>query len=103
MARWYGAIGFTQSENTAPGVYQEVLEDHYYSGDVIRSSSRYQDSNSVVGDINISNSISIVADQFAYANFMHIRYAEWMGHRWKVSNVEVEHPRLVLTLGGLYE
>lgn len=103
MARWYGVVGFTKSVKTAPGVMQEQIVEHPYSGNVIRQSSRYYDSESVVGDINVSNSISIVADQFAYENFMHIRYVEWMGCRWKVSNVEVEHPRLILTVGGLYE
>lgn len=101
--RWYGAVGFMTSIEVAPGSNVPDITDHYYSGNVIRNSSRYQDNTSVVGNITVSNSISIVADPFAYENFMHIVYVEWMNNKWKVTNVEVEYPRLILTLGGLYE
>lgn len=103
MARWYGAIGFASSHETAPGVFMPDIEERFYSGNVVRSSSRFQDGSTVNGEITISNNLSIVADPFAYKNFMHIRYAEWMENKWKVTNVEVEYPRLILTLGGLYE
>ena len=103
MARWYGAIGFASSHETAPGVFMPDIEERFYSGNVVRSSSRFQDGSTVNGEITMSNNLSIVADPFAYKNFMHIRYAEWMGNKWKVTNVEVEYPRLILTLGGLYE
>ena len=50
----------------------------------------------------ISNDISILSVPYAVNNFHSMRYIEFMGAKWKVSDVEVQYPRLLLTLGGLY-
>ena len=103
MAKFYGVIGFNpETVETAPGVYTEDIVEKYYAGDLLRNSRRLQNSNGVNDDVQISNEISIVADEYAYMHFQSIRYVEFMGAKWKVSNVEVQHPRLLLTLGGVY-
>lgn len=102
MAKFYGAIGYAKTVETMPGVWTEQITERDYYGDVIRNSRRLQSSDKVNDDISISNQISIVADPYAINNFHSMRYAEFMGAKWKISDVEVQYPRLLLTLGGLY-
>ena len=101
MAKWFGKIGFDQGTvETTPGVWQpSILEKSYY-GDVQRNSRRLQTSDKVNDDLNISNQISIVADPYANENFHKIRYTYFMNTKWKVTDIEVQYPRLILTLGG---
>lgn len=102
MAKFYGNVGYVKSVETDPGVWREQAIEHPYYGDVIRNTSRYQPSGGVNDDININNSISIVADPFANENFQHMRYVVFMGAKWKITNAEVQYPRIILTLGGVY-
>ena len=102
MAKWYGAIGFAESSETAPGVYEESIIVRNYFGDLIRNTRRLQSTEYLNDDIVISNEISIVADPYANNHFHSMRYAEFMGAKYKISSVEVQPPRLVLTLGGLW-
>lgn len=102
MAKYFGKIGYAEIEQTSPGVWKEQIVEREYYGDLIRNTRRLQAADKVNDDINISNEISIVADPYAMSNFHSIRYAEFMGAKWKISSVEVSYPRLILTLGGLY-
>ena len=102
MAKFYGPIGFSDTIETAPGVWEETIVEHSYFGDLTRNTSRYQQSGGVNDNIVISNSISIVADPYATTNFQKMRYVEFLGTKWKITNVEVQYPRLILTIGGEY-
>ena len=102
MGKWFGKIGYAVTEETAPGVWVEQITERTYYGDIIRNTRRLQTSDKLNDDINVSNEISIVADPFARDNFHAMRYIEFMGTRWKVSSVEVQYPRLILSLGGVY-
>ena len=103
MAKYYGAIGYAEQIEIRPGVYNDQITERMYYGDLIRNTSRrLESSGNLNDDINISNEISIVADQFAYQNFHLMKYIVFMGTKWKISNIEVQHPRLILTTGGLY-
>lgn len=102
MAKYYGNIGYIKTVEVEPGIWKEQAIEHPSYGDVDRNISKYQPSGGVNDDININNVISIVADPFASENFQHIRYAEFMGAKWKVTSVEVKYPRLILNLGGVY-
>ena len=102
MAKFYGPIGYAVTKETRPGVWRDVIEEHYHRGDVVRNTRRLQSADKVNDDINISNEISILADPFANGNFHAMRYVGFMGMRWKIENVEVAYPRLLLTLGGVY-
>ena len=102
MAKWFGKIGFAETKETSPGVWTSEIIDREYYGEVLRNSRRLQASDKLNDDINISNEISIVADPFANNNFHSMKYIEFMGAKWKITNVEVKYPRLVLTIGGLY-
>ena len=102
MAKYYGKIGYAETVETNPGVWTEQITERSYYGDMIRNTRRLQSAGQVKDNINIANDLSIIADPYAINNFHTMRYAEFMGAKWKISNVEVQYPRLILTLGGLY-
>ena len=110
MAEYSGKIGFAINEETAPGVWNETIVERHYYGDVFRNRTQLQiggsqyrtDDNSINGSISLSNMISILADPFAYEFFYSMRYITYLGKKWVISSIEVEYPRLVLTIGGLY-
>ena len=102
MAKWYGMIGYAETVEMTPGNWDEQLTERPYYGDVIRNTRKLQGAEKVNDDISIANEISVVADPFACQNFHRMRYIEFMGAKWKVSNVEVQYPRLILTIGGVY-
>lgn len=102
MAKFYGNIGFAETVETEPGVWVEETTVRPYYGDLVRNTRRLENSGGVNDNINISNDISIIADPYANHNFHSIRYIEFMGVKWKVSNIEVRYPRLILTIGGVY-
>ena len=102
MAKFYGVIGYAVTKETAPGVWTEEIAEQSYYGDLTRNMRRPQDSGDLNDDINVANEISIVADPYANANFHSMRYVAFIGAKWKISKVEVQYPRLILTLGGVY-
>ena len=102
MAKWFGKVGYAVTEETEPGIWEETVTDREYYGDVISNRFKRQNSGDVNDDINISQIISIVADPFAYQHCSKIIYVEYMGSKWKVSDVEPIFPRLQLTIGGVY-
>ena len=102
MGKWFGRIGYAEQLEVSPGVWEEKITERQYYGDVVRNIRRLESSVNVNDDINASMEISIVADPFALSNFHSMRYIEYIGSLWKISNVEVNYPRLVLTIGGLW-
>lgn len=102
MAKFCGVIGYVITEETEPGIYEEQIVESEYYGDVIRNSRKLREANKVNDDINISNQFSIIADPFANLNFHAMRYIVFMGAKWKITEVEVQYPRLILSVGGLY-
>ena len=102
MAKWFGKIGYAETVETAPGVWEEQITVREYYGDLTRNTRRLQTADKVNDDININNELSIVSDPYAINHFYSMRYAEFMGARWKITNVEVQYPRLILSLGGIY-
>ena len=102
MARFYGTVGYSETKETEPGIWEELITERKYSGDVLKISKRWQSGESLNDDLVINNEISILADPFAFNNFHNIRYVEWMGVKWKVSKMEIQRPRITLSLGGVY-
>lgn len=104
--RFRGAVGYATSAETAPGVWSDIITEIMYRGDVIKNSRRLVDAELALqtsnNDISLENNFAIVADAYANENFMNMRYVNWNGHNWIITNVEVRRPRLVLTIGGLW-
>lgn len=102
MTRFFGKVGYGQTVDQGDGVFGLVVTERLYQGDVIRPSRRYANDAKVNSDLFVGNAISIVADGYANNHFFAIRYVEWRGSLWEVVNVDVESPRLILRLGGVY-
>lgn len=103
MPKFFGKVGFAVPTETAPGVWTDkIITERSYRGDITKMARRLNGSEYLNDNITVNNSISIVADAFANENFFAIRYVQWAGTRWKVSDVEVQRPRLILTLGEVY-
>lgn len=101
MARFSGEIGYATAIEISPGTWDEVITEKKYCGDVTRVAKRDSEGVSVNDSISVMHSISVVADELT-KNFLAIRYIRWMGVLWKVREVEVQHPRLVMRLGDVY-
>lgn len=102
MAKFYGEVGYGVDVETAPGVYETNIEKRNYYGDVIRNTNRWEKGEGLNDDLKITNRISIVADAYAYEHASAIRYVIWMGVKWKVSELDIQPPRIILSIGGVY-
>jgi hypothetical protein len=94
-------IGYVRTVEQQPGVWVPEITEKLYKAEMTKNVLAVQ-TTGFNDDINISNVISIIGDPFAYQNLQSIRYATYMGVKWKVTNIEVERPRLILTVGGEY-
>lgn len=102
MAKFYGVVGYIETVEVKPGIWRPQPTERRYYGELTRNTSKFQTSGGANDNINIANEISIIADPYANQNFHLIRYVEFMGTKWDVTNVEVKYPRLILTVGGVY-
>ena len=103
MAKFYGKIGFVKTSGDDYGVWTPEVIEKEYTGDIIKNVRRWEASSENINDnLNLNNSISIIADDFALDNCSFIKYVEWMGSLWNISSIEIQRPRLILTIGGVY-
>ena len=105
MARYCGNIGFRTTVETEPGIWsEEIVPRGPYYGDVQKNYTRsvFSEYTTTIKTPICNNCITIVADAYANENFQNIVYAEYKGGKWLVSNIEDQRPRLILTLGGVY-
>lgn len=102
MAKFYGNIGFAIHKETAPGSWRPAIVTKPYSGDVLMEYRKWENSGYVNDNLNISNRISIIADDFCLQKLGTMRFVEYLGTRWKITNAEISLPRIILTIGGVY-
>ena len=102
MSKFYGKVGYIRTEEKRPGIYEEIVTERFYYGDITRRSLRWENTGAINDSINLTNEISIIADPYCYEHFSELRYIEFMGAKWKIASIQVERPRITLTLGGLY-
>lgn len=103
MAKFYGAIGYAKSEQTSPGDWTDEITERNHYGDVLKNTGRWSPSSDSTNDnLNVNVQISIIADPYAEQNFHTIKYATFMGTKWKVVDATPQYPRIILTLGGVY-
>lgn len=106
MARFYGPIGFDMGDYedpNDPGAYKHggIVERSYY-GNVLKHTRKWDTGTGVNDDLTVTNRISIVADDYTYQHCSGIRYVRWMGACWKVVSFDVDRPRIILNLGGVW-
>lgn len=104
MARYYGAIGYGHQTEVPPGsgIHKDVISERQCSGDVLTDSVKSGGDDKVNSDINLGNSFSVLLDGYALENIGAMRYIVWYGGRWSIADVKVQHPRLIIRVGGLY-
>lgn len=102
MAKFHGPIGFVLSTEISPAVWEDVVTERWYYGDVIRNTHKYDNGEWLHDNLNINNQISIIADPYAEQKMFAMKYVKWMGSVWKISSIDVQRPRLILTIGGVY-
>ena len=104
MAKFYGAVGYVYNygSESSPDVIIEKPIERFYKGDLVKNNRRLDASTELNDDVKVNNQISIIADPYAFSHIFDMRYVKWMGTAWKVTNVDVQRPRLILTLGGVY-
>ena len=102
MNKWYGKVGYVDTAEVEPGVWDEVETIREYYGELVKNSSKFQVSGDVNDNRDITVELSIVADSYSDLHFHSIRYVEFDGVKWKVNRVEPRRPRLILSLGGVY-
>lgn len=100
--RFHGKVGYGETVETSPGVHQDVITERESFGDVVRNTRKLTEGEGVNQDLSVGNSISIVGDAYAVMHIFAMRYVEWLGERWTITDVEVERPRLILRLGEVY-
>jgi len=103
MSKYCGNIGYRETVEVDTDIWQDKITPHKHYGDVIKNTSRMVNGeNTTIKTPQCNNSLSIVGDPYAFENFHNIVYATFMGTKWTVTNVDVQYPRLILTLGGVY-
>lgn len=104
MARFAGKIGFAHSVESKdePGIWKDEIIERNYRGDINRRTFRNKPTNSINDNLTMSSEVSVVADLFASDNYHLVRYVEYRGAKWKVSSVDLQPPRLILTLEEVY-
>lgn len=102
MAKFYGQVGYAETKEVRQGVWKEVIAEYPYTGEIVRNYRRLENGLGTNDDINLSSQFSIVADPYAREHYFAIRYVKWGEGRWKVTGVDIQWPRLLLTIGGLY-
>ena len=102
MGKFHGEVGYLVNSETAPGVWSEELVVKNYYGNVSKKKCSWQIGEGLNDNQNISAEVSIIADEYAYENWTSIKYVKFEGVKWKVNSIEIQHPRLILTVGGIY-
>lgn len=103
MPKFYGKIGYAEISETRPGIWEEkIVERNHYGEEVRNTSRRLASSGNLNDNITIANDISIISDAYSDLHVHDMRYIEFQGAKWKIVNAEVRHPRIILTLGGVY-
>lgn len=105
MGRFFGEVGYADEQVEDPpgsGIWVDKMIERSYQGDIVRNTRQLVTGEKVNEDITVANSISIVADEYAIEHFFNIKYVRWVGVAWTVPTVESKPPRLILSLGSVY-
>ena len=102
MAKYYGAIGYALMAETSPGIWMDTVTERKYRGDVVLDQRRWRTEEKVNDDLSLDNSISILADGYAYENIGNMKYIIWNKVPWKIQSFNINRPRIVIQIGGIY-
>lgn len=103
MAKFHGNIGFAEQYEKTPGYWTErIVEKEYFGEEISLSYNARSGSETTNDELTVNKRISVVANDYAFKNFQFMKYVIYMGVKWKITNVEPQYPRLILSIGGVY-
>jgi hypothetical protein len=102
MSKFAGLVGYDTQEESVPGVWSPVEKTVMMKGDIIRQSSSNQNGVKVNNDVTLSHRVSLMGDSYAFANYLQIKWIQVDGHKWSITSIELQRPRIIVTLGGLW-
>lgn len=101
--KWYGDIAIATDVETESGYFEPQLEVRKYYGDIVTNRRSYQPgADNGTSTVRVNNSISVIMDANLYNNLSRIEYIEFGGALWKISNIEINGVRVILSLGDIY-
>lgn len=102
--KFSGKAGFRIDDvEIEPGVYKPQVVVKAIKGSVVSNSYQHQNSDkSTIDNVRITNQLSIVANQFLNKHITNLMYVEFQGVKWKVESFDIQPPRVVVSLGGVY-
>lgn len=100
--KFYDVIGYSEKTEIRPGVWDDVITERSYYGDVIRDTVNSREGDQINSDITLGNAISIVADAYANEHIFAMTYIRYSGVLWTVRQAEIKSPRIIVRMGGRY-
>lgn len=100
--KWFGEIGYFVESNNVDGIVTDSFITQQYYGDIIKDYKTNTSENAVNEDFELSNRISVVADPYLISHFHKIAWISFMETKFKVRSVELQYPRLIVSLGGVF-
>lgn len=102
MTRFAGLVCYGEQVETSPGIWETVEKQVVMKGDVMRQNSNNTNNGSINNDIKLSHRVSIIGDPYAFDNYFNIKWVYIDGRKWGVESVEIQRPRIIVSLGGLW-
>lgn len=102
MGKYCGQVGFAVQKETAPGIWEEVIEERLYSGEVLDNRWRISTNTSTNPDLILNCDFSLIIDPYMVKNHAYIAYITYMGTKWTITGAVPNYPRMILTAGGVY-
>jgi hypothetical protein len=108
MARFTGLVGYVTQEESVPGVWSQSETPKMMKGDIIRQSitngkgDRVADSGKVNDDVSLGHRVSLIGDAYAFANCFNMKWVQINGIKWSISSIEMQRPRIIVSLGGMW-
>lgn len=110
MAKFAGLVGYVTEQEKVPGVWTIVENPVMMRGDIIRQVSDNMNDlkvgtsiNKIYSDIFLSHRVSLMADSYAFENYMRIQWVMINGKKWKATSIEVQRPRIIISIGRLWD
>lgn len=101
MMRFSGKIGIARgSLETSPGVFEKQFVEIEVTGTMRLVSARWASMES--RDARAKHILSIIPPETSTVDINEVVYVWWKNRQWSVINIQYIHPRVSLTLGGLY-
>ena len=101
--KFYGKIGFEITEDKGDDIWQEVVVEKTYYGDILRLQKNKDSGEHINDGLRLNSQFSILMDPWFQNHLSAVRYIEYMGAKWTIDSVDpTNYPRVLLTPGGLY-